>query len=356
MNVMPFIMAALVLAAGCGKKGQGGGWGDMVVQVVGFTAARQPIEETVSLVGTLYANEAVEIMSELDGTVDEIAFEEGQPVTKGQVLVLIDQQKLRASLAEVEARLQLADSTMQRYTALAESNAVSKQEIEKARAEYEAARASLALMHAQLEDATITAPFDGVVSSRQVSVGQLIMRGTRITSVVDPDPMKAEFHIPERYVGQVRPDQLVQLTVAAYPDVPFSGKVYFVDPRVDEATRTVLVKALVPNADGKLHTGMFANLKLVMQARKDALVIPEVALMVQGERTSVFVVGAEDKVEPRPVTTGVRLAGMVEVLDGVRAGETVIVEGLQKLGPGAKVSVRFEDPSAVALPGARVTP
>lgn len=352
------LLAVIVLAAGCGKKGGGGGWGDMVVQVVGFKAAHQPLEETVSLVGTLLANEAVDIMSELDGVVDEILFEEGQPVTKGQQLVLIDQQKLRASMAEVEARLQLTDATMQRYAKLAESNAVSKQEVDNARAQYEADRASLALTHAQLEDATITAPFDGFVGARRVSAGQMIMRGTPITSVVDPDPMKAEFHVPERYVSQLQPGQAVHLSVAAYPGQTFSGDVYFVAPAVDEATRTVLVKAQVPNADGRLRAGMFANLTLVIHLRQQAVVIPETALMTSGSQISVYVVGAEDKVEPRPVTTGERLAGLVEITDGVRAGEVVVVEGLQKLGPGSKVSVRFDEagggiPSAI-LPKAAV--
>ena len=341
--------------AGCGKKGAAGGPpGGMSVHVVGFKAARQPIEESVSLIGSLQANEAVEIMSELDGTVDEIGFEEGQPVTKGQLLVLIDQEKLRANLAEVEARLQLAESTMQRYTALAESNAVSRQEVEKAKAEHEATRASVTLMHAQLQDATITAPFDGVVGARKVSVGQLIMRGTAITSVIDTDPMKAEFRVPERHVAQLQPGQQIEMSVAAYPEETFTGKVYFIDPQIEESTRTVLVKALVPNPKGKLHAGMFANLKLVMQMRQDAVVIPETALMVQGEHTSVFVVDSSDTVQPRLVTPGIRLAGMVEIADGLRPGETVVVEGIQKLGPGAKVVVRFEDSSTVSLPGSIV--
>ena len=348
-------LACAVAASGCGKQGGAGGGppGGMAVHVVGFAAKRQPLEESISLVGTVMANEAVELRSELDGTIEEIDFEEGQPVTKDQVLARIDQKKLQASMAEADARLQLAKSTLERYTALAESRAVSQQEVDQAQATYETDKATLDLMQAQLEDAVVRAPFDGIIGERRISAGQYITKGTTITSLIDPDPMKAEFRVPERYIAQIAAGQPVQMTVAAYPDETFSGKVYFVGPEVEESTRTVLVKALVPNGEGKLRSGMFANLRLVMQIRKDALVIPETALIVQGQHTIVFVVDERNTVQPRPVKPGARLAGLVEVVDGLRAGETVVIEGTQKLGPGANVVVRFEDPSsAVALPGA----
>lgn len=346
-GITAFGLALLMASSGCGKKGgPGGGPGGMAVHVVGFAVAREPIEERVSLVGSLMANESVQIQSEIDGSIDEIAFDEGQPVTKGHVLARIDQKKLQAGMAEVEARLQLAESTLQRYTALAESRAVSQQEVDQAASTFEANRASIDLMKAQLEDATIIAPFDGIVGERRISLGQFVSKGTLITSLIDPDPMKAEFHMPERYVSQVATGQRVDMTVAAYPDETFSGEVYFVGPEVDASTRTVLVKALVPNADGKLRSGMFANLSLIMQVRKHALVIPETALIIQGQTTTVFVVDEQNTVQPRQVKPGVRLAGRVEVLEGLRAGDTVVIEGTQKLGPGAKVVVRFEDPSA----------
>jgi membrane fusion protein (multidrug efflux system) len=343
------LAAALLLLAGCGKRGPGpaGPGGGMAVHVVGFRAVEQPVEERVAVVGTLAANEAVEIKSELDGVIEEVGFEEGAAVDAGRVLFRIDRIKLEASLAEAEANLKLAEVTLGRYAALAESRAVSRQEVDQARTGFQARLAAVELMRAQLEDATITAPFDGVVGSRLVSIGQYVTKGQQLTSLVDTDPMKAQFDVPERYVSHLGPDQHIQIAVAAYPEEIFTGKVYFVDPQIDEATRTVLVKALVPNRDGRLRSGMFANLTLILQVREHALVIPETALMVQGQTTTVFVVDETGSVQPRPVKTGVRLAGMIEMLEGLRAGETVVVEGVQKLGPGASVVVRFEELSTL---------
>jgi membrane fusion protein (multidrug efflux system) len=186
------------------------------------------------------------------------------------------------------------------------------------------------------------APFDGTASERLVSLGQYVAVGMPLTTVIDADPMKAAFDVPEHHLSQLHTGQTIEMVVAAYPDMQFQGKVYFIDPQVRTDTRTVLMKALVPNADGRLRPGMFANLKLVTQVRERALVIPETAILLQGQTTSLFIVKEDGSVESRVVTTGVRLAGMVEIISGLAVGETVIVEGVQKIFPGAKVSVRYE--------------
>jgi membrane fusion protein (multidrug efflux system) len=308
---------------------------------VGFRAVEQPVEERVALVGTLAANEAVDIKSELDGVIEEVAFEEGASVESGRVLFRIDRAKLEASLSEAEANLKLAEATLGRYTALAESRAVSRQEVDQARTGFEVRLAAVELMRAQVEDATITAPFEGTVGSRLVSVGQYVTKGQPLTSLVDTDPMKVEFDVPERFLSRVAEAQELTMQVAAYPADRFRGTVYFVDPRVNPDTRTVLVKARLPNPDGRLRAGMFANLELILQVRKQAVVIPESALLLEGDRASVFVV-EDGKAQPRPVTPGVRLAGAMEIREGLQPGELVVIEGTQKLGPGVPVEVREE--------------
>lgn len=337
------LVAALLLLAGCGKRGPGpaGPGGGMAVHVVGFRAVEQPVEERVALVGTLAANEAVDIKSELDGVIEEVAFEEGASVESGRVLFRIDRAKLEASLSEAEANLKLAEATLGRYTALAESRAVSRQEVDQARTGFEVRLAAVELMRAQVEDATITAPFEGTVGSRLVSVGQYVTKGQPLTSLVDTDPMKVEFDVPERFLSRVAEAQELTMQVAAYPADRFRGTVYFVDPRVNPDTRTVLVKARLPNPDGRLRAGMFANLELILQVRKQAVVIPESALLLEGDRASVFVV-EDGKAQPRPVTPGVRLAGAMEIREGLQPGELVVIEGTQKLGPGVPVEVREE--------------
>ena len=340
MSARPLI-GALLLLAGCGQA-DGGGQAEkaMVVPVVVYTSQRQPVEEAVSLVGTLEANETVEIKSELDGRITTIAFEEGQPVRAGQLLVQLDTDKLKASLAEAEANRRLADASRQRYEALAGTDAVSRQELDQAVATAEASRATAELLRAQLRDATLLAPFDGMVGERLVSPGQFVAKGALLTTVVSADPIKAAFRVPERHLSQLRKGQAVDLRVAAYPDELFRGTVIFLDPQVDEATRTALVKAAVSNPEGRLRSGMLATAQLTLRVREQALVIPETALLQQGDVVSVFIVGPDDVVQPRPVTAGLRIPGGIEITEGMTEGERVVVEGLQKLRPGAKVKTR----------------
>lgn len=337
------VLAAALLASGCGKKGPDGpgGPGGMVVPVVGVRVQAHELKDRIALVGTLIANEAVDIKSEIEGLIDEIRFEEGQQVKAGDVLATIDRHKLNAELAQAEANLRLAESTKQRYAMLAATRAVSKQEIDQAAMSDETARAVLERVEAQLKDATVVAPFEGVLGERLVSVGQYVSRGQMLTTLIDGDPMKAEFHVPERYLTQMSEGQRIEISVSAYPGKQFLGEVYFIAPEVNESTRTVLVKAKLPNPDGELRRGMFANLQLVLQVRERAITVPESALMMQGDSVFVYTVDESGVVAMRPVQVGVRLAGEVEILSGIAPDETVVVEGIQKIGPGATVTVRY---------------
>jgi membrane fusion protein (multidrug efflux system) len=337
-------------AAGCQRRPPGGGPGGMAVHVVGFRASARPVEERVAVVGTLAASEFVEIKSEVEGRIEEIGAEEGRGVEAGAVLLRIDRSKLEASLAEAEANLKLAESTLERYAALSASRAVSQQEVDQARSNFQARAAAVALMRAQLEDATITAPFAGVVGERLVSAGQYVTKGQPLTSLVDTDPMNVECQVPERFLGQLAAEQPIAVRVAAYPEEEFRGAVYFVAPQVDPATRTVLVKARVPNAEGRLRPGMFADLDLILRVRERAVLVPDTALMLQAESASVYVVAADGTAQARQVQTGVRQAQWVEVVSGLKPGEVVVTEGLQKVHPGAAVSVRFEETAAPASP------
>lgn len=335
------LMAGLAIASGgCGRAPSGGPQRAMAVHVVAYQVASQPIEERLELVGTLAANEVIEIQSELDGAVEELRAEEGQAVRRGDMLFRIDEAKLQAAYREANANLELAKTTLERYRVLVANGAVSKQEYDQAQATYQTRLAAAELALEQLRDARITAPFDGVLGARLVSVGQFVTKGTRLTTLISQDPMKAEFRVPERYLSRVAVGQAVDLGVAAYPEERFAGTVFFIEPQIDEATRTALVKARVPNPDGRLRRGMFASLALIVSMREQALVIPESALLLRGDETSVFVIEGNTAM-PRPVTTGLRLPGRVEVTGGLSEGALVVIEGTQKLAPGAAVSVEY---------------
>ena len=314
------------------------------VNVVGFMVAVKDISDTIALVGTLEANESVEIKSEINGIMEEINVEEGQRVREGDVLFRIEKRKLQAAYDQAVANLKLAESTAQRYEKLVQSKAVSDQEYDQTRATLASSYAMVQLAREDLEDAVITAPFDGVIGERLISTGQYITQGMLLSYLFSKDPMKVGFRVPERYIGEIGIDQQVTLTVAAFKDKAYEGRVFFIDPRIDETTRTALVKAYVPNSNEELRQGMFANLDLIVNRNENALVVPESALIIQGDTVSVYVIRDSDTVDLRPVTVGERFSGMVEIREGVNAGDVVVTEGYQKIGPGSRVQVRFEDP------------
>jgi membrane fusion protein (multidrug efflux system) len=188
----------------------------------------------------------------------------------------------------------------------------------------------------------ITAPFDGVLGFRQVSPGTLVTPGTMIATLDDVSTIKLDFSVPETYLANVAPGLAVSARSAAYPDTEFEGTVASVDSRVDPVTRAVIVRATLPNPGAKLRPGMLLSVQLRKPAR-DALVLPEIALVQTGERASVFRVKADNSVEQVDVVTGARRRGEVEIVEGLAAGERIVVEGTVKLRPGAKVA-----PSAMA--------
>jgi membrane fusion protein, multidrug efflux system len=264
-------------------------------------------------------------------------------VSAGQMLFMIDSGKLNASVAQAEANSNLAQITFDRLSSLITAGAISQQEYDQAKSDLEAKKAELDLMKAELKETVITAAFKGVMGERKVSIGQFVNMGTSLSYLISHDPMKAEFHVPERFLGQLKEKQTISVSVAAYPKEEFAGEVYFIDPRVDEQTRTALVKAKLPNPDGKLRTGMFANLNLIVSIRPQALVVPEIALIPRGEEVFVFAIDSESKAQMKPVKVGVRYGGKSEILEGLTAGEQVITEGYQKIGPGSVVNPKAPD-------------
>ena len=340
-NVFLTIIAAGI-AAGC--SGGGGPQGGFAVQVVVEKAKQQPINETIPLVGTLAANESVELKSEVDGKVERINFREGQRVKAGHVLFVIEGAKLAAQVGQAEAQFNLSQANLKRSEALVQNQTISKQEYDQAVSRYQSDKATLELVRQELSDATIRAPFSGTIGARLVSPGQVVAKGTKLSTLIDSNPMKVEFTVPERYAGKLKKGLKVGVKVAPHPGQEFQGRVYFVSPEVDSQTRTVLVKARIPNKKGKLSPGFFANLDLRLGVIEKAVIVPESALMKQADQVQLYVVSNEKSAELRTVQTGIRLEGLVQIVEGVAPGELVISEGNQKVRPGAPVSYEM-DPS-----------
>lgn len=344
LKLFPVALLLAVLVSGCNKPaaaGPGGRPGFPPTQVIAVEAKRQPVSEILSLVSSIAANEMVEIKSETDGSVAEINFTEGQPVEKGRLLIRLDDSKLASAAAEAEANFKLTSANYERSQELLRSKLVSSQEFDLVSSQFQASQAALDLKKRLLLDTRILAPFAGIVAARNVSPGQVILKNTTLTWLVDLDPVKVEINVPERFLSQLRIGQNIDLKVASYPGRKFTGKVFFVAPFVDSATRTALVKAQIPNPQQELKPGMFGNLDLTLNIRENAVVIPEAALtqLLEGGRAMIYTISATNTAVLQSVKLGVRLAGLVEVVEGLQGGERVIVEGVQKIGPGSKVNV-----------------
>jgi len=334
------LLAVAVASTGCKKQsapGAGQPSGGFAVQAVVIEAKVQAVSESLSLVGTIAANEIVEIKSETDGTVEKILLTEGQQVKQGDLLVQLDESKFAATVAEAEANFKLSVANHERSKQLFRDKLISQQEFDQIASQFHANEAGLELKRRQLRDTQIRAPFSGIVGARQISPGQVIGKNITLTWLVDLDPVKVEVNVPERYLSQVAIGQSMEFGVAAFPNDRFKGEVYFISPQLDSATRTALVKARIPNPGHKLKGGMFANLALTLILRDSAIVVPEPALVSNGDAVTVFVVDDKGTAQIRPVKVGLRLAGKAEVLSGVQAGDKVVVEGVQKLFPGASV-------------------
>ena len=306
-------------------------------QVVVVEARRESVAEALSLVGTLAANEWVEVKAELEGRVVEIGFEEGKAVTKGQLLFRLDDSRLTASLTEAEVNLKLSKMNHDRAQQLLRDKTISQQEFDQLASRFESMQAALAVKQRELKDTKIHAAFAGIMGAHTVSTGQVIKKDTLLGNLVNLDPVKVEVNVPERFLSLLKLDQTIELRVAAFPGRSFKGLVYFIAPQVETATRTALVKAKIANADLMLKPGMFTNLELTLQLRAAAVVVPEPAIMVNADRAMIYIVDKDSNAQLRPVKLGVRQAGIVEILEGVEAGQMVIVEGVQKVRPGSKV-------------------
>ena len=306
------------------------------VEAAKVTAA--PLSEQVTAVGTLLSNEAVTVSSEIPGRLKEIHFQEGHPVEQGAPLFTLDDSVYRAQLADVEAKLKLAEQTHQRTTKLFSSKYATAQSADEATSNLAVNTAAVELARVQLEKSHIAAPFSGIVGLRPVSVGEYITAGQPLVNLEAIDPIKADFRVPEKFLPAIRVGQTIRIKVDAFPDDTFDGKVYAIDPKLDVAGRSLLVRALVPNKDQRLRPGLFARVTVLLQLKEDALSVPEQAIVPQGDSQFVFRI-VSGKAELTKVVTGTRRDGRVEIVEGLAAGDEVVTAGQLKIRDGSAVAV-----------------
>lgn len=312
------------------------GRGAMAVPVETAPVQVGPIQRRLTAVGSLRSNESVIIRPELAGRIAEIRFEEGERVSQGQPLVVLDDSIYRAELEEVRASLELSRANHDRAIDLLKRGAGTTKARDEALAQLRADEAALALARARLDKTVIRAPFDGVVGLREVSVGDFVDVGQDIVNLEQIDPLKADFRVAEVYLAAVAPGQKIELSADAFPGEAFTGQVYAIDPLIDESGRSVVLRARLPNPDNRLRPGLFVRVTLVLNERDDAIQIPEQALMPQGQDQFVFRV-VDGKAALTKVTAGIRRDGMVEITEGLAPDDEVVTAGQLKIRDGAPV-------------------
>jgi membrane fusion protein, multidrug efflux system len=297
-----------------------------------------PLSEQVTAIGTLFSNEAVTVSSEIPGRLQEIHFQEGQPIDKGAPLFTLDDSVYRAQLDDAEAKLKLAEQTNKRTSALFTNKYATAQSADESASNVAVNTAAVELARVQLEKAHIVAPFSGIVGLRRVSVGEYITAGQALVNLEAIDPVKADFRVPEKFLPAIRVGQTIRIKVDAFPEDSFEGKVYAIDPRLDVAGRSLLVRAVVPNGDQRLRPGLFARVTVLLQLKEDALSVPEQAIVPQGDSQFVFKI-VDGKVHLTKVVTGTRRDGRVEIVEGLAPGDQVVTAGQLKIRDGTPVSV-----------------
>lgn len=302
------------------------------------------IEERLSTIGTVLANEEVDIVSEISGKIAAIHFDEGSRVDGGQLLLKIDDSELVAERQRARYRVELAERAEARQQQLLDQGVISSETYDVALGELNVLRAELQLIEAQLLKTEIRAPFGGVIGLRWVSPGSYLSSQTRIASLHDLDPVKLDFTVPERYSTLLGIGDGISFTVAGI-DRSFPGTIFAIEPSVDPATRSLRLRASCPNPDGALFPGAFANVELVVRSVPDALAVPSIAVIPELGGTKVFVL-RDGRAEPRPVVTGIRTENAVEISDGLVAGDLVITTGILQLEPGLEVEVAADAPAA----------
>jgi membrane fusion protein (multidrug efflux system) len=351
--------ALAVGASACGPAGEGSGpdGEKPPITVELLTVEPQLLRDTATFSGQLDAEYSVELKAETSGVIAELNFEEGQTVKKGALLFQLRDEEQTARLSEAVANRDLAVEVWERTQQLVSRDAASAAQKDRAAAELAVARARVDLAKLALARTRITAPFDGVVGARYVAPGDRITDKKALVRIDSIDRLQLSFAISEQGVAFARTGVKLALRVRPYPDEVFAGEVFFVSPSLDPATRRMILKAWVPNADRRLRPGLFANVDLEIAQRENAMLIPESAVVFDREGSYVWRV--RDEVATRvPVEIGLRKHGRVEVTLGLAAGDTIVSAGTHKVIEGRKLRaaalVKSDDASSgahAAAPG-----
>ncbi len=331
------LMMASGLAGAANAQGRGG-----PPQVFVQTATTSTFVDRIEAIGTLRANETVEITATVTDTVTGVYFDDGARMAEGDTLLTMADGEERALLEEENAAAEEARRQLNRAQSLVGQGTISRSVLDERRRSYETAVARRRALQSRLSDRVITAPFDGVVGLRRISVGALVTPGDVITRIHDDSVMKLDFSVPSAFLASLEPGIAIRAKARALNNRVFDGEISSLDNEIDPVTRSIIIRALLPNPDKVLRPGLLMSVELLRNPR-EAVTIPEDALVPIAREVYAFVAIEQDGAtiaERRRITIGARRPGEVEVVSGLAAGETVVTHGALRLQPGQEIIIR----------------
>ena len=312
---------------------------DKPMTVSGIVVQPQNFDNTLSLSGSLEANEQVEIRSEVSGIVEAIYFQEGGNVSKGQVLFKVNDLELKAQLAQTATKHGLASENERRAKLLLQKEAISQEEYDVARADLKSAQAQSQLIKAQIAKTSVRAPFSGKIGLRSISSGTYITPSNLVAKLVNIGLLKITFSIPEKYANQVKTNTFLSFKISGSDEI-FNAKVYAIEPEVEVATRTLKIRAIAENKDGKLLPGAFANVEFPLDIIKNAIVVPTESIIPIQNGKKVFIANNGQAKEVM-VETATRTDASVLILSGLKAGDTILTSGVMSLKNESPIKVKL---------------
>ncbi|WP_410218858.1 efflux RND transporter periplasmic adaptor subunit [Paracoccus sp. (in: a-proteobacteria)] len=306
------------------------------VETIAVTAAR--FTDSVRAVGTARARQAIDLMPQAGGRITRLAFHPGQQVSRGDVILELDSRAEEADLKSAEATLTEAEAAFERQQQLNRSGSASDAAYQTARATLLRAEAERDLAQVRLDDRMVRAPFDGVLGLTDLVEGQMLDSTTPVTTLDDLTVIEVDFGVSETLLPHIVEGQQVRLHSAAWPDRVFEGRITRIDTRVDAATRSIALRAEVPNSDRALAGGMFLQAELILDER-DSPALPETAVTVEGDR-HLALIARDNEAHRVEITVGEQTAGLIEVVSGLEIGAQIIVTNLHRVQPGSSVEAQ----------------
>ena len=306
--------------------------------------------DTFEAVGTIEAIEEITVVSEIDAVIKSLPFKEGSFIKQGNLIAQLDDAQLTAEFARTEALYEQSEANYNRIKILSEKDLSSTQELDDAFAALKVAEANLEFTKARLSKTKILVPFDGIIGTRKVNVGDFIRAGQEITQLANLNNLRVLFSVPERFLGELKTNSSIVIFSSVFPGYEVEGKIIAIEPILNSETRNVNVVGYLKNPGQKFRSGMSANIIVALSERPNALTIPNQAVFASGDQSFVYVVQKDSSVTQVPVTLGLQLADVVEVVNGLQNDMQVVQAGHQKLFPGAKIiPVVMESDSASQL-------